>query len=86
MPGKYGATVMWDSVNRCAIGEYNGITVEFPIDKSCYYINGEKYDMDTTSYISNGKTYIPIRFAAEALGFTVEWEAGSAENIISIFE
>ena len=81
-----GATVLWDSVNRCAIGEHNGITVEFPIDKNYYYINGEIHYMDTTSYISNGRTYIPIRFAAEALGFTVEWESTSVENKISIFE
>jgi len=81
-----GATVLWDSVSRCAIGEYNGITVEFPIDKNYYYINGEIHYMDTTSYISNGRTYIPIRFAAEALGFTVEWGSTSVENKISIFE
>lgn len=80
-----GATVLWDSVSRCAIGEYNGITVEFPIDKNYYYINGEIHYMDTTSYISNERTYIPIRFAAEALGFTVEWESTSVENRISIF-
>jgi len=77
---------LWDSVSRCAIGEYNGITVEFPIDKNYYYINGEIHYMDTTSYISNGRTYIPIRFAAEALGFTVEWGSTSVENKISIFE
>lgn len=81
-----GATVTWDSVDRCAIGEYKGTTVEFPIDQNYYFVNGEKYYMDTTSYISNGRTYIPIRFAAEALGFTVEWESTSVENIISIFE
>ncbi len=81
-----GALVMWDSTNRIAIGELNGITVEFPIDKNYYYINGEIHYMDTTSYISNGRTYIPIRFAAEALGFTVEWESTAVENKISIFE
>lgn len=81
-----GAIVMWDSVSRSAIGEYNGITVEFPIDKNYYYINGEIRYMDTTTYATNGRTYIPIRFAAEALGFTVEWEGTATENIISIFE
>ena len=81
-----GALVFWDSVNRSAIGEYKGITVEFPIGKNYYYINGVVNHMDTTSYISEGRTYIPIRFAAEALGFTVGWESTSAENIISIFE
>lgn len=81
-----GASVMWDAGNRIAIGEYNGITVEFPIDENYYFINGEIHYMDTVSYISDGKTYIPIRFAAEALGFTVEWESKATENVISIFE
>lgn len=81
-----GATVLWDNVNQIAIGEYNGITIEFPIGRNEYWINGVKHEMDTTSYIDNsiGRTYIPIRFAAEGLGFTVEWTEGELENTISI--
>lgn len=79
-----GATVFWDSINRYAIGEYKGITVEFPIGKDYYFINDEKHFMDTTSYISNDRTYIPIRFAAEALGFAVEWESTISENKVII--
>ena len=81
-----GATVFWDSVNQIAIGEYNGITIEFPIDSNKYYINGTEHRMDTFSYIDNsiGRTYIPIRFAAEGLGFSVDWIEGDTENTISI--
>ena len=82
----FGATVLWDSVNNCAIGKLNGKTVEFPIGKQEYYVDGVKYEMDTTTYIDNslGRTYIPIRYAAEGLGFTVDWIENDAENIISI--
>lgn len=81
-----GATVLWDAANQIAIGEYNGITVEFPIDKSEYYINGIRHEMDTAAYIdeSIGRTYIPIRYAAEGLGFTVDWIEGDMENTIDI--
>ncbi len=79
-----GATVFWDSINRHAIGEYKGITVEFPIGKDYYFINDEKHFMDTTSYISNDRTYIPIRFAAEALGFSVGWDSTTSENKVII--
>ena len=70
-----GATVLWDGTNQIAIGEYNGVTVEFPIGKSEYWINGVRYEMDVPSYIDSslGRTYIPIRYAAEGLGFTVDW-------------
>ncbi|MBR1970862.1 MAG: hypothetical protein IKA17_10980 [Clostridia bacterium] len=82
-----GATVLWDSTNKTAIGEYNGITIEFPIGKSEYFINGVKYQMDVPSFIDDsiGRTYIPIRYAAEGLGFTVDWKENISENIISIY-
>jgi hypothetical protein len=82
-----GATVLWDSLNQIAIGEYGNITIEFPIGTNKYYINGAEYEMDTISYIDNsiGRTYIPIRYAAESLGFTVEWKEGETENTISIY-
>lgn len=81
-----GATVLWDNTNKIAIGEYNGITIEFPIGSNKYYINGTEHRMDTFSYIDDsiGRTYIPIRFAAEGLGFIVDWIEGDTENTISI--
>ncbi len=81
-----GATVLWDNTNKIAIGEYNGITIEFPIGSNKYYINGTERRMDTFSYIDDsiGRTYIPIRFAAEGLGFIVDWIEGDTENTISI--
>jgi len=81
-----GASVMWDAKTSTAVGEYKGNTVEFPIGKMYYFINDELHVMDTASYISDNKTFIPIRFAAEALGFTVDWESNSVENIITISE
>lgn len=81
-----GAIVMWDDVNKIAIGEYGDTTIEFPIGSNKYYINGVEYEMDTISYIDNsiGRTYIPIRYAAEGLGFTVDWIPGDMEDTISI--
>lgn len=81
-----GAAVSWDGINRIAIGEMPGVKIEFPIGKSEYYVNGLKYEMDTVSYIDDnlGRTYIPIRYAAEGLGFSVDWIPGDIENTISI--
>lgn len=83
-----GATVLWDSVNKVAIGEYNGNTIEFPIDSNKYYVNGTIHEMDTRSYVDNsiGRTYIPIRYAAEGLGFNVDWIEGDTENTIKIYK
>lgn len=81
-----GASVQWDGERQVATGEVSVIKIEFPIGKNEYYINGVRHEMDTAAYIdeSIGRTYIPIRYAAEGLGFTVDWIAGDLENTIDI--
>lgn len=81
-----GANVYWDGENKIAIGGIQGIKIEFPIGKNEYYINGIKHEMDTVAYIDTaiGRTYIPIRYAAEGLGYTVDWVEGKIENTIKI--
>lgn len=83
-----GANVYWDGENKIAIGEIPGIKIEFPIEKNEYYINGVKHEMDIASYVdsSAGRTYIPIRYAAEGLGYTVDWIGGKRKNIIKIYK
>lgn len=81
-----GASVQWDGERQVATGEVSGIKIEFPIGKNEYYINGVRHEMDAAAYVdeSIGRTYIPIRYAAEGLGFTVDWIAGDLENTIDI--
>jgi hypothetical protein len=45
-----------------------------------YYIkNGEKVYMDVKPFIKDGRTFLPIRFVAEALGCKVEWDEEKGE-------
>ncbi|WP_099950156.1 stalk domain-containing protein [Ezakiella peruensis] len=59
----------------------------FPINKSYYNIikNGEKTTvyMDVNSYAVNGRTMLPIRFAANALGYNVEYDELNKEAIFT---
>lgn len=82
-----GATVSWDDVKKRSVGEYNGTTVEFSIGEKRYNINGVEYQMDTAAYMDNisGKTYIPIRYAAEALEFIVDRAETDAAYTVSIY-
>ena len=54
--------------------------VEFQIDQVDYYIRigrsgtREKYEMDTRAVLENSRTFIPVRYAAEALGAIVRWD------------
>lgn len=45
-----------------------------PTTSNRHYLGREDIYMDTTATIKNGRTYIPLRYIAEALGYTVEWK------------
>ena len=79
----FGATVDWDSKNKTAIAEKNGITVLVPIGADYIYKNGEKITNDTKSLIKNGRTYLPIRIVLEAFWADVSWEAATKTVIVS---
>jgi hypothetical protein len=40
----------------------------FSIGSSTYYVNGQAQTMDVAPYIENGRTMLPVRYVAEALG------------------
>lgn len=45
----------------------------FYIDKPFYYVNNTKTEMDVAPIISNGRTFLPVRYVAESLGAEVKW-------------
>lgn len=73
---KVGAEASWDGDTRTAIGELDGNKVEFKLDSNNYTVNGEKKTLPVgqkTFLSKDEKTYIPIRYAMEGLGFEVDW-------------
>jgi hypothetical protein len=68
-----GAEVYWNNATRTATGILGERTVEFDIDSTSYRVNGQVLQMEIAAFIEDGRTYIPVRFAAEGLGFTVGW-------------
>lgn len=71
------ATVMWSEQTRKATINLNGRIVVFTIGSKAYTVQGKVQTMDTAAVIEGGRTAFPIRFAAEALGATVVWEANT---------
>ncbi|MCL6448429.1 MAG: copper amine oxidase N-terminal domain-containing protein [Armatimonadetes bacterium] len=45
-------------------------TVVFTINDTKYMVNGVEKEMDAAPYIKNDRTYVPVRYAAEACGVT----------------
>ncbi|MGB9858755.1 MAG: copper amine oxidase N-terminal domain-containing protein, partial [Moorellaceae bacterium] len=48
------------------------------------YVNGREIKPDVLPQIINGRTMVPVRWIAEALGANVEWEQDSEGGIVKI--
>lgn len=67
------AEVNWDDTTKTAMILQDNKLVTIKIGSDVMTVNGNEVKMDTQAVISESRTYIPIRFAAEALGLTVTW-------------
>lgn len=80
-----GYTVMWDGENQLVTlvpENEDDNTVEFVINSSTYTVNDEKLELDVAALAVNGRTYIPLRAAAEAMGAMVSWDSSSNSAMI----
>ncbi|MDR1537172.1 MAG: copper amine oxidase N-terminal domain-containing protein [Clostridiales bacterium] len=71
-----GAAVNWDDATKTASGALGDNYVSFSIGSNPYIANGISLNMDggAAAFVSDDRTYVPIRFAAEALGYSVKWD------------
>ncbi|MBR2132828.1 MAG: copper amine oxidase N-terminal domain-containing protein [Oscillospiraceae bacterium] len=74
-----GAEVEWDSKTRTASISKNGITAKVSIGSDIVTVvkdgGSSQVTMDTTAVLKDGRTYVPIRYVAEALGAYVDYSA-----------
>jgi hypothetical protein len=75
-----GATVGWDGDTETVTITLDGSVVEMVIGSTSYTVDGVEETMDAAAEIQdcgdgsgNGRTMVPMRFVAEALGKAVYW-------------
>jgi uncharacterized protein len=66
--------------------ESEKIVIKFYIGKNKYRINNEQKEMDVAPIIIEGRTLLPIRYAAEALKAKVVWNATEEKITIQFKE
>ncbi len=75
-------TVSWDNSTQKITLNANGNTVIMWIDKYEIIVNGTTYKIDVAPTIVNGRTYVPVRFAAENLSTKVYWINTTKQAVI----
>lgn len=70
----FGAEVMFDEETQTAIATKDDMKIEIPIDSEYVKVNGQTEQLDVPAMIYNDRTLVPIRFVAETLHATVEWD------------
>ena len=75
-----GGTVEYCHKDRSVTIMLEENTVVFVLGSNVINRNGETAQMDTTAQTIGGRTYIPLRALAEALGYTVEYSMEQAKS------
>lgn len=73
-----GGTVTWNEKKQTVTIKFNDHTIVLTIGSKKATVDGQTKTLDQSAQILSGdRTYIPLRFVAENLGFTVGWNAST---------
>ena len=78
-----GATVDWDGATSTATITSGTTEIKITIGAAAATVNGEEKPLDAPAFIENSRTYLPVRFVAEALGATVDWDGATSTATIT---
>jgi len=56
----------------------NEIEVSVAIGGSVYQVDGQPREMNAVPFLQEQRTYVPVRFVSEGLGYGVSWDGASA--------
>lgn len=74
-----GCKVSWDQPSKTASITYKGNTLKISVGSSDLWLNNKKLNerLDVPAQLIESRTYVPLRYPAQTLGFNVEWENAS---------
>lgn len=82
-----GAKVIWEGTRQEVTIVKGSKTIVLPIGKKQSLVNGTWRELSNAPFISTeGSTYVPLRFATEALGAQVAWESDKWTAVINQLE
>ena len=79
-----GATVNWNDESRSISILSGSRIISMKIGEKTMYVNGTPIPMNTAPEISNGRTFIPVRDLANALGIKdIQWNEETSTIILN---
>ncbi|MBR5586505.1 MAG: copper amine oxidase N-terminal domain-containing protein [Clostridia bacterium] len=81
---KLQAEVLWEEAFERVIvnfGESDQVVMYIGANRA--FINGIILPLDSAPFVSEDRTYVPLRFIGESLGMSVEWDDSSKTVIIT---
>jgi len=78
-----GGKVNWDAATQTITLTLRETTVKLKIGDKKAYVNEKEVTLDVPAQIKNGRTFVPLRFVAEALGAEVKWDGVTRTIAIS---
>lgn len=78
-----GMTVSWNPDTRTVTAAADHISISISIDSNTAIVNGTEKNLDVPAEITNGRTFVPVRFFAEELQKNVDWDAYTKTVIIT---
>ena len=79
-----GDKVTWDEETRSVTAENKNSAVTFSLDSLTADVNGTEQTMDVPAKLIGDKTYVPLRFLSENLGYTVTWDEETSTAKIAV--
>ena len=78
-----GGVVTWNADERKVTIISGETGIELYIDSTAAYIDGREVTLDSAPFIRDDRTYLPLRFIAEALGAKVDWYPESGKIVLT---
>lgn len=79
-----GAQVTWDGEAATAHISGPGKSITLAAGRDTASVNGEVVALDSGAFLIEDRIYVPMRFIAETLGATVQWDEGARAVRISM--
>ena len=83
-----GAEISWNGDNQTIGVKGKDIDITLQIGYKLVYVNDPsygnvRYTLRTVPVIKDSRTFIPVRFVSEQLGYNVEWNGETREITIT---